>query len=50
MIQCLGSEAPASLSEFPELMLSEPEERIGDSIPALLDPDVCSRVAAPDNL
>lgn len=47
MIQCLGSESSASLSEFPELMLSEPEERIGDSIPALLDPDVCSRVAAP---
>lgn len=40
MIQCLNEPA-ASLSEFPELMLSEPEERIGDSIPALLDPDAC---------
>jgi hypothetical protein len=42
MIQCLGGEQSASLSEFPELMLSEPEERMGDSIPALLDPDVCT--------
>lgn len=48
MIQCLGSESSTSLSEFPELMLSEPDERVGDSIPALLDPDVCSpRIGAP---
>ena len=48
MIQCLGNEPAASLSEFPELMLSEPEERIGDSIPALLDPDSClPRIGAP---
>jgi hypothetical protein len=47
MIQCLNEPA-ASLSEFPELMLSEPEERIGDSIPALLDPDAClPRIGAP---
>jgi hypothetical protein len=39
MIQCLGSEATPSFSEFPELALSEPEERIGDSIPALMDSD-----------
>lgn len=39
MIQCLGSEASSSVSEFPELALSEPEERLGDSIPALLDPE-----------
>ena len=48
MIQCLGNEPAASLSEFPELMLSEPEERIGDSIPALVDPDSClPRIGAP---
>jgi hypothetical protein len=39
MIQCLGNESSASFSEFPELALSEPEERLGDSIPALVDPD-----------
>jgi hypothetical protein len=45
MLQCLGSESSASLSEFPELMLTE-EER--DSIPALVDPDACMpRISAP---
>ena len=39
MIQCLGNEAPASFSEFPELAITEPEERLGDSIPALMEPD-----------
>jgi len=48
MIQCLGNEPATSLSEFPELMLSEPEERISDSIPALLDPDAyMPRIGAP---
>ncbi len=39
MIQCLGNDVSPGFSEFPELALSEPEERLGDSIPALLDPD-----------
>jgi hypothetical protein len=39
MIQCLGNEVSPGFSEFPELALTEPEERIGDSIPALVDPD-----------
>lgn len=39
MIQCLNNEAPASFSEFPELAITEPEERLGDSIPALMEPD-----------
>jgi hypothetical protein len=39
MIQCLGNEASPSFSEFPELALTEPEDRIGDSIPALMDSD-----------
>jgi hypothetical protein len=39
MIQCLGNEPSSSFSEFPELALSEPDERLGDSIPALVDPD-----------
>src|SRR5690606_25731205 len=40
MIQCLGNESPPSFSEFPELALAaEADERFGDSIPALLDPD-----------
>ena len=39
MIQCLGAEVSSGFSEFPELALAEPEERLGDSIPALLDPD-----------
>ena len=43
MIQCLGATTGLgeSLSEFPELAIStEPEEWAGDSIPALMDPDV----------
>jgi len=48
MIQCLGTESSASLSEFPELMLTEPEERMSDSIPAMVDPDAClPRISAP---
>jgi hypothetical protein len=40
MIQCLGNDtSPSFASEFPELALAEPEERMGDSIPALVDPD-----------
>jgi hypothetical protein len=39
MIQCLGNEATPSFSEFPELALSEADERLNDSIPALVDPD-----------
>jgi hypothetical protein len=40
MIQCLGNEVAPSLSEFPELGLLEPgDERMGDSIPALMEPD-----------
>lgn len=39
MIQCLGNDTSPSFSEFPELALTEPEERIGDSIPALMDSD-----------
>jgi len=39
MIQCLGNEVSPSFSEFPELALTEPDERLGDSIPALLDPE-----------
>jgi hypothetical protein len=40
MIQCLGNEVAPSLSEFPELGLLEPgDERMGDSIPALVEPD-----------
>jgi hypothetical protein len=50
MIQCLGNEASPSVSEFPELALSEPEERLGDSIPALLDPDfIMPRIGAPSS-
>jgi hypothetical protein len=48
MIQCLGNEASPSVSEFPELALSEPEERLGDSIPALVDPDfIMPRIGSP---
>lgn len=47
MLQCLGSESmPAgeSLSEFPEMTVtSEGEEWLGDSIPALLDPELYSQ-------
>lgn len=40
MIQCLGNEVAPSLSEFPELGLLEPgDERMGDSIAALVEPD-----------
>ena len=39
MIQCLGNDVSPSFSEFPELALTEPDERLGDSIPALLDPE-----------
>lgn len=50
MIQCLGNESTPSFSEFPELALSEPEERLGDSIPALLDPDfVMPRIGVPSS-
>lgn len=48
MIQCLGNEVSSSFSEFPELALSEPDERLGDSIPALLDPDfIMPRIGVP---
>lgn len=43
MVQCLGSGTAGlgeSLSEFPEMAVSsEPDEWIGDSIPALMDPE-----------
>lgn len=44
MMQCLGSEvssAGEAFSEFPELAMAEAEERMGDSIPALVDPEFC---------
>ena len=44
MIQCLGNETAGSrdsVSEFPELALSEPDDWTSDSIPAMLDPDAC---------
>jgi hypothetical protein len=48
MIQCLGSDisvAGESLSEFPEMaLLSEADERLGDSIPALVDPDLLPQI------
>jgi hypothetical protein len=48
MIQCLGNDVSPSFSEFPELALNEPEERLGDSIPALVDPDfVMPRIGSP---
>lgn len=49
MIQCLGgSEPPPGFSEFPELALLEADERMGDSIPALLDTDLSlPRIGAP---
>ena len=48
MIQCLGNDVSPSFSEFPELALTEPEERLGDSIPALLDPDfIMPRIGVP---
>jgi hypothetical protein len=48
MIQCLGNEVSSSFSEFPELALNEPDERFGDSIPALLDPDfIMPRIGVP---
>ncbi len=40
MIQCLGNDTSPGCSEFPELALTEPDERVGDSIPALVDPDL----------
>jgi hypothetical protein len=46
MIQCLGSELSGggeSLSEFPDFAAAaEAEEWIVDSIPALVDPDLCT--------
>jgi hypothetical protein len=40
MIQCLGNEVAPLSSEFPELGLLEPgDERMSDSIPALVEPD-----------
>jgi hypothetical protein len=48
MIQCLGSEITPSFSEFPELALTEPDERLSDSIPALVDPDfIMPRIGGP---
>ncbi|HTV25331.1 MAG TPA: hypothetical protein VMG12_41840, partial [Polyangiaceae bacterium] len=48
MIQCLGNEVTPSFSEFPELALTEPDERLGDSIPALLDPEfIMPRIGVP---
>ena len=49
MMQCLSSDAAGlveSLSEFPDLAL-DAEDRLGDSIPALVDPDFCSPSIAP---
>lgn len=43
MIQCLGSDSLGigeSLSEFPDMVISEADEWMGDSIPALMDPDL----------
>lgn len=45
MIQCLGGESftsGESLSEFPEMsIMTEGEEWMGDSIPALVDAELC---------
>lgn len=54
MMQCLGSDVSGvteSLSEFPEMaVMSEADERFGDSIPALVDPDFVPRsvMASPE--
>ena len=42
MIQCLGSEGlRESVSEFPELGMSEADDWSIDSLPAMMDPDAC---------
>ena len=47
MMQCLSGDVSGvseSLSEFPEMaVMSEADERLGDSIPALADPDFVPR-------
>jgi hypothetical protein len=47
MIQCLGNDVGGlreSASEFPELaaLAGEPEEWSSDSVPAMMDPDMCA--------
>ena len=46
MIQCLGNDPAGlreSVSEFPELALSsDPEEWSTDSVPAMMDPEMCA--------
>lgn len=44
MIQCLSNETAGlrdSVSEFPELALSELDDWTSESVPAMLDPDAC---------
>jgi len=44
MIQCLGNETAGlreSVSEFPELAMSELDDWTSDSVPAMMDPDAC---------
>jgi hypothetical protein len=54
MVHCLGSDVSGvseSLSEFPEMaVMTEADERLGDSIPALVDPDFVPRsvMASPE--
>jgi hypothetical protein len=53
MIQCLGNESGAlreSVSEFPELALaSEADEWATDSVPAMMDPEMCAPPAIGPN-